>query len=101
MDGTSADVKLVAEGIYRDFVLQKIIIYIFNHLTYACGAKLFFLHFLKASYINEQIDKHHPMVVAIKEWVDQEYLDGRQTVISDAEMEAKITELSGGKLKML
>ena len=50
---------------------------------------------------NEQIDKHHPMVVAIKEWVDQEYLDGRQTVISDDEMEAKITELSGGKYQMI
>ena len=43
------------------------------------------------------IDKKHPLVIALKEWVDKEYEDGRQTALSDIELENKITELSGGK----
>ncbi len=46
---------------------------------------------------DKAIDKKHPLVIAIKEWVDKEYEDGRQTAISDIELENKITELSGGK----
>ena len=42
------------------------------------------------------IDKKHPLVIALKEWVDKEYEDGRQTALSDVELENKITELSGG-----
>ena len=33
----------------------------------------------------------------VKEWVDKEYEDGRQTAISDIELENKIALLSGGK----
>lgn len=43
------------------------------------------------------IDKKHPLVIALKEWVDKEYEDGRQTALSDIELENKITELSGGE----
>ena len=32
------------------------------------------------------IDKKHPTVVKIKEWVDNEYANGRVTVISDDEL---------------
>ena len=46
---------------------------------------------------DKAIDKKHPLVIAIKEWVDKEYEDGRQTAISDIELENKIAELSGGK----
>ena len=43
------------------------------------------------------IDKKHPLVIALKEWVDKEYEDGRQTALSDIELENKIAELSGGE----
>ena len=43
------------------------------------------------------IDKKHPLVIALKEWVDREYEDGRQTSLSDIELENKIAELSGGE----
>ena len=46
---------------------------------------------------DKAIDKKHPLVIAIKEWVDKEYEDGRQTAISDIELENKIALLSGGK----
>lgn len=42
------------------------------------------------------IDKRHPLVSAIKDWVDKEYESGRQTAISDIELENKIAEFSGG-----
>lgn len=37
-------------------------------------------------------DKKHPVVVRVKEWVDEQYEDGRVTVISDKEL-AKITNI--------
>ena len=36
-----------------------------------------------------QIDKHHPGLAAIAEWVDQQYVDGRITSISNEEMTAQ------------
>ena len=45
---------------------------------------------------DKAIDKKHPLVIALKDWVDKEYEDGRQTALSDIELENKITELSGG-----
>ena len=41
------------------------------------------------------IDKRAPLVIALKEWVDKEYEDGRQTAISNGELENKIKELGG------
>ena len=34
----------------------------------------------------QQISKHSEVVAQMKEWIDQEYMSGRQTVISDEEM---------------
>ena len=45
----------------------------------------------------KQIDKHDPLVLALKGWVDAEYEDGRQTVISAKELNAKIAELAPGR----
>ena len=44
-----------------------------------------------------QIDKRDPLVLALKGWVDAEYEDGRQTVISAKELNAKIAELAPGR----
>ena len=49
----------------------------------------------------EQIDKRDPIVIALKEWIDSEYEQGRQTAISNGELEKHIEELSGGRFKML
>jgi hypothetical protein len=40
------------------------------------------------------VDKHDPLVIALKEWIDKEYEDGRQTALSNGELEEKIEELS-------
>ncbi len=46
----------------------------------------------------DMVDKRDPVVVAMKEWIDREYEDGRQTSLSNDELEKKIAEFSRGKL---
>ena len=43
------------------------------------------------------VEKHDPLVAALRDWVDQQYADGRQTVIANSELEGKIRELDGGR----
>jgi len=44
------------------------------------------------------VTKNDPLVIAMKEWVDSEYEGGRQNLLSNTELEQKVTELSGGAL---
>lgn len=39
------------------------------------------------------LDKHHPLVVRLKEWVDQQYADGRVTAITDGELETLVSSM--------
>ncbi len=50
---------------------------------------------------SEKLDKKDPLVVALKEWVDVMYEDGRVAALSNAEIEEKIEELSAGRFKKL
>ena len=43
---------------------------------------------------DKAVDKRDPLVLAIKTWVDAQYDEGRQTAITDHEIEAKISEFS-------
>ena len=43
---------------------------------------------------NQKVDKRDPLVVALKAWIDKEYEDGRQTVLSNKELETKIAQLA-------
>ena len=49
----------------------------------------------------ELIDKKNPLVVKIKEWIDEEYAGGRQSTLSIEEIEEKIEQFSNGKFKRL
>ena len=51
--------------------------------------------------LEEKIDKHDPLVLAMKQWIDKEYEDGRQTSLTNHELESKVQELSGGRLRKL
>ncbi len=44
------------------------------------------------------VTKKDALVLALKEWIDAAYENGRQTTLAPNELEEKITELSGGKL---
>jgi isopropylmalate/homocitrate/citramalate synthase len=46
---------------------------------------------------DDQVNKKSDIVVALKEWIDREYEDGRVASLSTHELELKIAELSGGK----
>ncbi len=50
---------------------------------------------------DKALDKKDPLVIALKEWVDKEYEDGRQTALSNEELEKKIGELSFGRFDIL
>ena len=47
----------------------------------------------------ECVDKKDPLVIELKNWIDIEYADGRQTTLSIEELEEKIETLSKGKFK--
>ena len=98
--GIHADGLLKDEEIYNIFNTDKIL----NRPASVSDSKTSGLAGI-AYWINNNyqlkgektIDKKHPLVIALKEWVDREYEDGRQTALSDIELENKIAELSGGE----
>lgn len=45
----------------------------------------------------QKLEKHDDLVQALKAWVDQQYDNGRQTGITDHELEQKIQELAPGR----
>jgi len=47
----------------------------------------------------EELDKRDPLVLAIKDWVDQEYEDGRQNVMTDRELEEMLERLAPGRFR--
>ncbi len=49
---------------------------------------------------DERVDKRDALVVSLKEWIDALYEDGRQTVLSNRELEEKIEELAPGKFRI-
>ena len=49
----------------------------------------------------DAVGKRDELVVKMKDWIDSQYADGRQTSLSTHELELQIEILSGGKLKRL
>ena len=47
------------------------------------------------------IDKRHPVIAKIKELVDAEYVDGRNTVMGDDELEAMFKKADPVTYKMV
>ncbi len=48
----------------------------------------------------DAVDKRSELVVKLKEWIDLEYAEGRQTSLSTGELAERIHELSGGKYQL-
>ncbi len=46
----------------------------------------------------DELSKKDPLIISIKEWIDQQYEEGRQTVISHKEMEELIEKFAPGRL---
>jgi isopropylmalate/homocitrate/citramalate synthase len=47
----------------------------------------------------EKLDKRDPLVVALKEWIDLQYENERQTAMTDKEMDEKLQELAPGRFQ--
>ena len=48
---------------------------------------------------DEKMTKDNPLVISLKDWVDEMYADGRTTSLSNQEMENKISQLTKGALE--
>ena len=48
--------------------------------------------------LSDAYSKKDPLVLALKEWIDKQYEDGRQTMLSTDELEDKIYALTKGTL---
>ncbi len=98
--GIHADGLLKDEEIYNIFDTKTIL----NRPAYVAISKTSGLagiaYWINSNYDlkgDRAIDKRDPIVIKLKEWVDAEYEDGRQTVMSDMEIESKIAELTNGE----
>jgi isopropylmalate/homocitrate/citramalate synthase len=47
----------------------------------------------------EKLGKHDPLITAMKDWIDQEYEDGRQNVMTDRELEEMLERLAPGRFR--
>lgn len=89
--GIHADGLLKNEEIYNIFDTEKLlnrpcVIAISNTSGLAGIAHWINNHFHLLP--DELMDKRHPVVEAVKKWVDEQYDNGRVTVITDGELEA-------------
>ena len=48
---------------------------------------------------SRKVEKSDTLVKALKDWVDEEYEQGRQTVLSNKELEEKISQLAPGRFR--
>ena len=100
--GIHADGLLKDEEIYNIFNTKKILNRPASVLIGKSSGLAGIAYWINSNYNlpeSEQIDKKDPLIIKLKEWIDSEYEDGRQTTLSNIELETKIEELSGGKLR--
>ena len=99
--GIHADGLLKDEEIYNIFNTDKILNRPVSVLIGKTSGLAGIAYWINQNYNlkgENAVDKHSEIVVKMKEWIDKEYEDGRQTSLSNQEIENKITQLSGGKL---
>ena len=102
--GIHADGLLKDEEIYNIFDTKKILNRSATVLLGKTSGLAGIAYWINENYrlsASEAIDKKDPLVIAVKEWIDAEYEDGRQTTLSTGEIEEKIEELSGGRFRRL
>ncbi len=100
--GIHADGLLKDEEIYNIFNTEKILNRPVSVLIGKTSGLAGIAYWINQNYKltgDDMVDKRDPLVVALKEWIDLSYEDGRQTTLSNMELEQKIAELSGGKYK--
>ena len=102
--GIHADGLLKDEEIYNIFDTKKILNRSATVMLGKASGLAGIAYWINENYrlsASEAIDKKDPLVVAVKEWIDKEYESGRQTALSNGEIEEKIEELSDGRFHRL
>ncbi len=100
--GIHADGLLKDEEIYNIFNTEKILNRPVSVLIGKTSGLAGIAYWINQNYGlsgERSVDKKSDLVLKLKSWIDAEYEDGRQTTLSDSELEEKIAELSGGALK--
>ena len=102
--GIHADGLLKDEEIYNIFDTRKILGRAASVMLGKASGLAGIAYWINENYRldeGERVDKRDPLVVGLKEWIDREYEDGRQTSLSTDELEEKIEELSAGRFRRL
>ena len=102
--GIHADGLLKDEEIYNIFDTKKILNRSASVLIGKASGLAGIAYWINENYhltAEEAVDKRDPLVIALKEWIDKEYEDGRQTSLSTYELEEKIEELSQNRFRRL
>ena len=102
--GIHADGMMKDEEIYNIFDTKKLLNRPASVLIGKTSGLAGIAYWINQNYMlppEEQVDKHDPLVIRVKEWVDEEYSGGRTTNLSTGELEQKIEEYSGGRLMRL
>ena len=102
--GIHADGLLKDEEIYNIFDTKKILGRAATVVIGKTSGLAGIAYWINENYRlspSEAVDKRDPLVVSLKEWIDKEYEDGRQTSLSVGELEEKIEELSGNRFARL
>ena len=102
--GIHADGLLKDEEIYNIFDTKKILGRAASVLIGKTSGLAGIAYWINENYrlsAADAVDKRDPVVISLKEWIDKEYEDGRQTSLSVMELEEKIEALSGGRFKRL
>ena len=102
--GIHADGLLKDEEIYNIFDTKKILNRSASVLIGKASGLAGIAYWINENYrltAEESVDKRDPLVIALKEWIDKEYEEGRQTNLSTYELEEKIEELSGDRFRRL
>ncbi len=102
--GIHADGLLKDEEIYNIFDTKKILGKAATVVIGKASGLAGIAYWINENYRlspSEAVDKRDPLVLSLKEWIDREYEDGRQTALSTGELEEKIEELSGKRFLRL
>jgi len=102
--GIHADGLLKDEEIYNIFDTKKILGRSASVMVSKTSGLAGIAYWINENYHldgDQRVDKRSDLVVKMKEWIDAEYEDGRQTALTTAELEEKIEQFSDGRLARL
>lgn len=102
--GIHADGLLKDEEIYNIFNTDKLLNRKVSVMLGQNSGLAGIAYWINCNYMlspDNAVTKKDKLVLDLKEWIDKQYMSGRQTTLSVGELEEQIERLSGGKFKRL